>query len=305
MASAEKNFYGVLGVSEDADADTIKKAYRKLARQHHPDKNPGKRGAEERFKEIQQAYDVLGDPAKRQQYDAFRKNPFGGLGGDGGRGGYYRTPEGDYVRFDTSETGSGAGEFGGWSDLFEQFFGSRTAPQGGRAGRRAAVGNDIESILALTFEEALHGGKREIALPDGTAVRIDVPEGVEHGFRIRLRGRGHAGPGGAGDLYIRFEVQPHPRFERKGNDVYTTEAVSLVEAATGGTRAVADPYGRKVKMTIPAGIQPGRSLRLKGQGIKTTKGRGDLFVKIDLRVPEGLSDEAKEALRAWGAAYGV
>ncbi|MEZ4699424.1 MAG: J domain-containing protein [Rhodothermales bacterium] len=313
MAVADKNYYTVLGVSEDADADAIKKAYRKLARQHHPDKNPGKAGAEERFKEIQEAYDVLGDPEKRKQYDTLRKNPYAGFAGnpyagDGGQRGFYRTPDGAYVRFDTSgdtpysDAGSG---FEGFSDLFDQFFAQQRAePSGGRRPRRAP-GADIESVLPLTFDEALRGGKREISLPDGDTVRIDVPEGVDNGFKIRLKGRGQAGAGGRGDLYIRFEVSPHPRFERKGNDVLVTETIGLIDAVTGASRVVTDPYGRSVKMAIPAGLQVGKTLRLRGQGIKTEKGRGDMLVKIDVRFPERLSEEARAALIKWAETYGV
>lgn len=313
MFATDKDYYAILGVTEDASADAIKKAYRKLARQYHPDKNPGKTGAEDRFKEIQEAYDVLGSQEERKKYDRFRKNPYAYQdgtfdAGDGSRSGYYRTPDGTYVRFESSNdspfSDTSGGGFGGLGDLFEQFFERSQEPRAERRSRQARAA-DIESVLRLSFDEALRGGKREVTLPGGETVRLDVPEGVDAGFKIRLKGRGEAGPRGVrGDLYIKFEVTPHPRFERKGNDVQVVETIDMVDAAIGANRAITDPYGRTVKMTIPAGTQPGRILRLRGQGIKTAKERGDLLVKVNVQVPKKLSDEAREALKKWNDTYG-
>lgn len=306
-----KDYYDILGVDEDADAKEIKKAYRNLARKYHPDRNPDKPNAEEKFKEIQEAYSVLSDEEKRKEYDTRRKfggGGFGGgFGGNGGRSGAYRSPEGFNVRF---EQGRGAEGFGGLGDIFSSIFGggarggqTRTRdPFGGAQQQqrqpRHGQGQDVETKLRLSFDEALRGGKREITLPDGEQVRIDIPQGVRSGFKIRLRGRGQHGPTGQrGDLYVTFEVMDHPRFRRKGDDIYLTESITAMEAMLGTERRIPTPYGQRIKLTIPAGTQPGEKLRLRGQGVKTDKGTGDLYVEVDVRIPENLSESQRSALR--------
>ena len=298
-----KNYYEILGVAEEADADAIKKAYRKLARKYHPDKNPDDPKAEERFKEIQEAYSVLSDSKKRKQYDRRRKNPFGAFGdfetGNGNR--FYRAPDGTYVRY---ETGGDMGDaFGGVGDFFSSLFGggggARQADPFARQQRRAARGGrDVETTVRLTFDQALRGGTTEVRLPDGEQVRLTIPKGVRPGFKIRLRDRGEPGPGGPrGDLYVTFEVEPHPRFRREGNDLYLTETISLPEALLGTERHIENAYGKHVKVPIHAGTQPGAKLRLKGQGIETAKRTGDLYVEIDVQVPEKLTPRQEEILR--------
>ncbi len=312
QAAAKKNYYEVLGVPEDASADEIKKAYRKLARQYHPDRNQGKPDAEERFKEIQEAYEVLSDEARRREYDQLRKDPFagqgfGGFAGPGREGGarFYRTPDGTYVRVETTGAGPNAdfifndSEFGG-GDLFSQFFSER------RGRRRARGGRDIESVLRLSFEDALRGGQREITLPNGETVRLKIPEGVRSGFKIRLKGKGEPGPDGHnGDLYVVFEVEPHPRFRREGDDLIVTERISAIEAMLGTERRITNAYGKTIKVRIPPGTQPGHTLRLRGQGVKTPKGAGDLLVTIEVTVPDLLSEEAREELKAWATKHGL
>jgi molecular chaperone DnaJ/curved DNA-binding protein len=304
-----KDYYDILGVGEDASQSEIKKAYRNLARKHHPDRNPDDEGAEERFKEIQEAYSVLSDEEKRQQYDQRRR--FGGMGGNGfgqGRGG----PE---VRFEQGNFedmfgGGGGRGGGGFGDIFESFFGGGGGRRGGGQQRartrdpfqqqrrqQAATGRDVETTLRISFREALEGGKRQVKLPTGETIRLKVPQGVKDGYKVRLRGRGQQGPGGQGDLYVTFRVGEHPRFRRSGDNIYLTESVSAFDAMLGTTRQIPTPYGQKIKVTIPAGSQPGEKLRLKGQGVKTDSGQGDLYVEIDVQIPENLSDEQRETLR--------
>ncbi|PEN13322.1 molecular chaperone DnaJ [Longibacter salinarum] len=308
-----KDYYDILGVSEDASQSEIKKAYRSLARKHHPDRNPDDAAAEERFKEIQEAYSVLSDEEKRQQYDQRRK--FGGFGGNGfgaGRGGAdVRFEQGDFEDIFGGRGGPG-GRGGGFGDIFESFFGG-----GGRSQARArdpfqqqrrqqaSRGHDVETTLRLSFREALQGGKRQVKLPTGETIRLKVPQGVKDGYKVRLRGRGQQGPGGQGDLYVTFRVGDHPRFHRKGDDIHLTESVPAFDAMLGTTRQIPTPYGQKIKVTIPPGSQPGEKLRLKGQGVKTDSGQGDLYVEIDIRIPEDLTDKQKEALRAAAKDAGV
>jgi curved DNA-binding protein len=320
------NLYEVLGVSEDASAGVIKKTYRKLARESHPDRNPDDPKAEERFKQIQQAYDVLGDEEKRKQYDRMRRDPFGGGGfGEPGRGGFdpgaggrfYRTPDGTYVRMDSSGVGGtetgfdfGGADDGGFGDIFERFFRSGAAAGPGMGGpqqRRAdTAGANVEARLELSMEEALAGGKREVKLPDGGTVRITVPQGVEDETRVRLRGRGHPGPGGRrGDLFITFSVKPSPRFKREGRHLVTTETVNVAEAVLGGTKTISTAYGDQVRVPIPAGTQPGERLRLRGQGVRTEDGTGDLYVEVRVNIPKGLSQASTETFREWARGEGL
>jgi curved DNA-binding protein len=307
--SEVKDYYKVLGVAETASADEIKKAYRKLARDFHPDRNPDKPGAEDRFKEIQEAYGVVGDEAKRKEYDAMRKNPFGfgGLGGGRNGGGqYYRAPDGRYVRFESGEGGrgfedafggSGAGGFG---DLFSRFFGGQESahdPTQGRSRRQQSGGRDLQTTLRLTFAQALKGGKTEVGIPTGEKIRIDVPKGVDSGFKIRLRGRGQEGAGGRrGDLYVTFEVTPDPNFRREGKDLSVDVPISIFDAALGARRSVTNAYGERIRITIPAGSQPGDRLRLKGQGVRTDDATGDLYAEIMVTVPKNITPEQKRVL---------
>ncbi|WP_022835770.1 DnaJ C-terminal domain-containing protein [Salisaeta longa] len=295
-----KDYYDILGVSEDASAREIKKAYRTLARKHHPDRNPDNTNAEERFKEIQEAYAVLSDEEKRRQYDTQRK--FGGAGGFGnggfgGRGG----PE---VRFNQDDFfGGRGGAPGGLGDIFESFFGARQQNRGGgpfqQRQRGQQRGQDVETRLRLSFQEALRGGRKQVELPTGETVRINVPKGVRNGFKIRLRGRGQRGPSGQrGDLYVTFEVGDHPQFTRKGDDVYHTASISAFDALLGTEARIPTPYGQHIKVNIPAGTQPGEKLRLRGQGIQTEDSTGDLYVEVDVRIPTSLSEAQREHIQA-------
>ena len=294
-----KDYYNVLGVGEKASAEEIKKAYRRLARKYHPDRNPDQPDAEAKFKEVQEAYDVLSDVQKRKEYDVIRKNPFGsfgdGFGSAGGRS--YRAPHGTNIRFDM---GGDLGDAGGsFSDIFSRFFGGE-APEDVFAKRRERRmrGQDVETVLNLTFDQALNGGKTEVTLPDGATIRLDVPKGVESGFKIRLKGRGAAGYGGErGDLYVTFQVEPHPLFRREGKDLFTKVEVNALEAILGASKSVRTPYGKQIKITIPKGSQPGERLRLREQGVETDTGRGDLFVEIEIKIPKNLTQSQEAALQ--------
>ena len=303
----QKNYYEILGVPETATEDQIKRAYRKLARRHHPDRNPDDPEAETTFKEVQEAYETLRDPERRKTYDRRRKNPFEGFrfgpGPDISGTGFYRTPDGTYVRVESTGTdpfGPGAG----FGDLFEQFF-SGAGPRGYSA-RKPRSGKDVEAILSLSFEDALRGGPRTVSLPGGETVRIDVPPGVRPGFKIRIKGRGGRGEGGPhGDLYVVFDVADDPRFQRKGNDLYMTERIGAFEAILGTERRIRDAYGNTLKLKIPAGTQPGQTLRLRGQGVRTPKKQGDLLVTIEVDIPGPLPAGARTELQAWAHRHGL
>jgi len=193
-------------------------------------------------------------------------------------------------------------------DIFESFFGgggggrqqARTqGPFQQQRRQQAARGQDIETTLRISFQEALNGGKRQVKLPGGETIRLSVPQGVRDGYKVRLRGRGQQGPRGqAGDLYVTFRVSNHPRFRRKGDDVYLTESISAFEAMLGTSRKIPTPYGQKIRLNVPSGSQPGEKLRLKGQGVKTSDGQGDLYVELDVQIPEGLTESQRERVRS-------
>ncbi len=307
---ASKDFYAVLGVAEDASADDIKKAYRRLAREYHPDKNPGDKAAEDKFKEVQEAYSTLGDAAERKQYDRLRRDPFAGAygAGPGPAGGrYYRAPDGTYVNVDAAGAGpqqdytfSG----GGIEDLLGGLFGGGMGgdPFGSR--RRPAAPRDTEAQLTVSFEDALRGGPQTFRMGDET-LRLELPQGVRPGYKVRLRGRGPEGPGGRGDLYVTVEVAPHARFRREDDDLVATERINAVEAMLGTAREVETPYGGRIRVRVRPGTQPGERLRLRGQGVKTDRGTGDLYVEVAVDVPRELSDEARSTLAAWGREQGL
>jgi molecular chaperone DnaJ/curved DNA-binding protein len=315
-----QDLYDVLGVDDDASQEEIKKAYRTLARKHHPDRNPDDPNAEEKFKEIQQAYSILSDEEKRQQYDARRR--FGGGGTGGGRGSWDRSAGGGgpNVRFEQGNFDEAFGG-GGLGDIFENFFGEGRG--GGGRGRdpfsqqrqqqqrqrqqrrqqqrsRQPSGQDIETTLRLSFRQALEGGRRKVELPTGESIRLKIPTGVKDGTKIRLNGRGQPSrqpSGQRGDLYVTFEVGDHPRFDREGDDIHLTETIDMFEAVFGTECSVPTPYGQHLKLSIPPGTQPGEKLRLKNQGVKTDDGRGDLYVEVDVHIPDSLTNRQQEILR--------
>jgi molecular chaperone DnaJ len=312
----EKDFYAVLGVSKDADAAAIKKAYRKLARTMHPDHNPGDAVAESKFKEVGEAYAVLSDPEQRQQYDQLRAMAGGarfraGAGGPGGAqtggfedlfGGVFGGaggPGGSRVRFPQG-AGAGTGTNGGFEDLLGGLFGGGGGFGQTRGGRRGA---DLAAVTTLPFRQAVEGSTVALGV-EGRTVKARIPAGVRDGQKIRLRGKGRPGENGApaGDLEVTVRVTPHPVFALDGDNLRVTLPVAFDEAALGAEVSVPTLDGGSVRLKIPAGTPSGRTLRVKGRGVKTATGTGDLLVTVQVVVPQRLSAAAKEAVQAFGIA---
>ena len=322
-----KDYYSTLGVAKTATAKELKQAYRKLARKHHPDVNQGNKSAESRFKEINEAYEVLGDPAKRKKYDELGANwrmyEQAGAPGQGG--------------FDPSQAGGGGWNinFGGgtggtrtmtedemremfgdanpFSDFFKTFFGGsmnaeepRGRARGARGARAARAGRDVEQELELGLEDAYHGTMRRFSIQhDGESRTVDVriPAGVTDGSRVRVSGEGEQGTGGAqsGDLYLRIRLAPHPQFERKGRDLYTRVPIPLTTAVLGGEAEVKTLGGKSLRLKIPATTQNGQVFRLKGHGMPVAgkpAEHGDLYATVDVQLPRQLTPEQRAHFEA-------
>ncbi len=267
-----KDYYQLLGVTEHAQLGEIKRAYRTLARTYHPDCNPGDPVAAERFKGVLEAYEVLADPVRRQQYDRIRQSPFGA--------------------FAQAVEGDGFGDF--YGRLVDEYKQALDETQ-------RWPGTDFDAQVGLTFEQALRGGKTQITLPDGRTAHVTVPKGVRDGLTIRLKGKDPAPQNGTshlGNLYVTFRVAADSRFRREGEHLHLTETISALEAMLGTTRTITNAYGRTIKLPIPPGTQPGERFRLRGQGVATCKHAGDLLVEIAVSVPRELTDEQRERLRA-------
>ena len=281
---AEKDHYKVLGVSKTASQDEIKKAYRKLAKDLHPDKNAGDKKIEDRFKEVSAAYDVLGDPKRRAEYDEMQRLGASGFrpGPGGFPGGF---PGGGF------QTNFDAGQFGDINDLLGGLFGG-----GARRGPRR--GADYETSVSISFDDSLRGVTLPLRLDAGTT-QARIPAGVKNGQRIRLKGKGAAGEPGApaGDLYITVSVTPHAVFDRDGNNLTVTVPVKFEEAVNGADIEVPVFDGNPVTIRIPAGTKSGAKFRARGKGVQASSGTsGDLVVTVDIAVPKDLSNKAKKAL---------
>ena len=308
--SRSKNYYKILGVDEKATADEIKKRYRSLARKYHPDHNPDRPDAEERFKAIQEAYDVLSDDEQRAAYDRAKTDPLGGFQAANGER-FYRSTDGTYVRHprrpNAEDDFFGNGDAtGGFSTIFNRFFGAdqKPPPQQRKKGRRRSS-LDVSTRLRLSLEQALLGGKTEITLPSGETVRINIPKGVHTGFKIRLKGKGEIGTTSTGDLYVTFEVEPHSYYRRRGNDLHITTTVNPLEVIIGISRNIMNAYGERIKLKIPPGTQHGAKLRLRGQGVKTTREEGDMYVHIEIATPDNLTPEQLAVLKEAGKKIGL
>lgn len=295
---AEKDYYAVLGVPKTASESDVKKAYRKLAQRYHPDANPGNREAEEKFKEISQAYDVLSDARTRKEYDQFRQMlQTGFVGFPGGAGARRIRVE------DLGDLFGDRGAGGTFQDLIgDDLIGTLFGRGRGRAaGMR---GSDLETEATIGFLEALEGTTVSLRLADPEtgdtrSLKVKIPPGVQDGARIRVPGRGGASPGGSrpGDLYVRVRVEPHPIFGRRGPDLTMQLPITFVEAALGADVEVPTLNGSKVKLKIPAGTQPGKTFRIRGKGARAGGSRGDLLVSVNVVVPPKLSKESRELLR--------
>jgi molecular chaperone DnaJ len=363
---AKRDYYEVLGVAKDSSKDDIKKAYRRLAIQNHPDKNPGDKAAEERFKEATEAYEVLGDDQRRQAYDQFG---FAGVEGMGGAG---SAQDFSSVFKDFEDIFGG---FGGFSNIFDSLFGGGGGEARSRGGERAARGANLRYDLELSFEQAVFGAAIEIAYTkndscktcrgsgsaDGAGkrvcptcqgsgqvrrssgffsiaqtcpscrgegsvidkpcrdcagsglskkkqkIKVTIPAGVEDGKRVSIPGQGDTGPnsGPPGDLYVFIHVRGHEYFERDGADLYCAIPISLTMAALGGEVSFATIEGKTIKVSVPAGIQNGKMLRVREEGVPVPGGRrGDLYLKILVQVPQKLSKRGRELLEMLREAEG-
>lgn len=299
---AEKDYYDLLGVKKTATDEEIKKAYRSLAKKYHPDKNKGNKDAENKFKEISEAYAVLSDTEKRTQYDRLGREafsfgggqgPFGG--GGGGFGGF------DFSQFTEQFGGGGArgrrtsgkrpaGGAGGFTDIFSELFG------GGGFQGEPQRGGDIEAETTIDFRDAVLGTTLDLQLPGHGSTKVKIPEGVTDGQKLRLRGKGQTGPAGAGDLNVIVKVRPHPFFERRGDDIYIDLPVTIGEAMRGGEIEVPTIHG-PVRARIPAGTQGGQTFRLSGKGVKKKGGAyGDHYYRVQVVLPRDASRDALEAV---------
>ena len=268
----EKDYYAILGVDKKADGGTIKKKYRQLARELHPDKTKGDKKLEDRFKEVSEAYDILSDDKKRAEYDQARE------------------------MFKSGAFRQGANQFGGdfsdlfnSGDIFSQIFGGRRGPR---------KGADLQSSVTISFRDAIFG--KQIDISKGLTVRI--PAGISDGGKVRVKGRGEPGEAGPGDLFVVVSVVPHPVFSRKGENIHVTVPVSFTEAALGADIPVPTLEGDEVKVRIAPGTQNGKTLRVKGRGVKKGVNAGDLMVSIEVQVPHRVDGKAKRALEEFAEA---
>jgi molecular chaperone DnaJ len=315
-----KDYYQILGVSEAASPDEIKKQFRKLAMKYHPDRNHGDKAAEDKFKGISEAYDTLSDPKKKQEYDTMRKyGAFAGAGASGGSGGFggggfdfsqlFRQGGGPGGGFQTFRS-SGMDGLNGFEDILNSFFGggqggfsfSRGGRPGARQGRRRAQrAPNVEASLVVNFMESVRGTRRELVIqPTGKKLKVRIPAGIENGGKIRLKGQGQPDPfsGQFSDLIITVKVMPDQNFERKGNDVYTKVKVSFKDAILG-TKVQVKTLTKTISLNLKPGTQPGALMRLKGQGLSVGDKHGDCYVRIEVELPETITDEQRKMLEGW------
>jgi DnaJ-class molecular chaperone len=282
--------YTVLGVKRDASQEDIQKAYRRLAKKLHPDLNPGNKKAEEQFKQVATAYDLVGDPAKRVRFD---RGEIDASGQERPQQQYYR----DFADRGGHAYSSDAGfaDFDGAEDILSEIF--------GRQGRSNAPrrGSDVQYHLTLDFLDAINGGKQQLTLPDGSSLDVNIPPGIKNGQSLRLRGKGRPGLNGgpAGDALIEIEVRPHPLLKRKGDNIHVELSIPLADAVLGGRISVPTPTG-PVTMTVPKWSNTGSVLRLKGKGVPRPDGtRGDEHIALKVMLPDKPDPELERLIAQW------
>ena len=269
----EKDYYAILGVDKKADGATIKKKYRQLARELHPDKTKGDKKLEDRFKEVSEAYDILSDDKKRAEYDQAREMF---------KSGAFRQGANQF-------SGDFSDLFNGGGDIFSQIFGGRRGPR---------KGADVQASITISFRDSIFG--KEVDIKPNLTVRI--PAGIGDGGKVRVKGRGEPGEAGPGDLYVIVNVVPHPVFSRKGENIHVTVPVTFTEAALGADIPVPTLEGDEVKVRIAPGTPNGKTFRVKGRGVKKGVNAGDLMVSIEVQVPQRVDGNAKKALEDFAAA---
>lgn len=281
----EKDYYQILGVAGNADAAAIKKQYRKLARELHPDKTKGDKKLEDRFKAVSEAYDILSDDKKRREYDEARQAFKSG-----------RVPPG----FNGGDQGFNGGDFsdlfGPSGDIFSTLFG----------GARQRHGADLQTEAAISFKDSIYGTELNLRLsPSGsapTSITTRVPAGIKDGAKIKIKGRGAPGAAGPGDLYVLVHVTPHPIFSRKDENIHLTLPITFSEAALGADISIPTLDGDEVTLRIAPGTPSGRTLRVKGRGVKKGSSVGDLMITLDVRIPQRVDGEAKRAIEEFAKA---
>jgi DnaJ-class molecular chaperone len=299
--------YQELGVSRSASTDEIRKAFRKLAKQHHPDTNPDNKAAEERFKQVSAAFDILGDAAKKKKFDAGEIDADGretmrGFGGAGAGGG--NPFGGGFQRGGFQSRGGADGPEIDLSDLFGDILGRGARGGGGFGGGQSGGGfsprgADVKARLDIDLEEAIRGGKKRVAFSDGRTIDVTIPVGAQEGQTLRLKGQGSPGRGGQGDAMIELTIKPHPIYKREGETLVMDLPISIPDAVLGGKIEAPTPDGN-VMLAVPKGSNSGATLRLKGRGLADAKGkRGDLLARLVVTLPETIDPDLEKFAQAW------
>lgn len=312
----KKDYYKILGVSESASQDEIKKAYRELAKKYHPDKNPGNAKAAERFKEISEAYSILGDEKKRKEYDTLRKNPFGNFSGfGGGKGTNWGAGDFQNFHFDLGDIFGDLFGFGStgsrrskrYTYNFDGFSGAENPFTQQTKETMNTQSLDYETSLTIPFKTAVFGGEALVQSPTGKTIKVKIPAGIENGKKIKIKNQGwKAGNGLTGDLYVKIFVEKNPEYEIDGLNLIKNVWISVFEAMMGAEKTIETLDGKKIKIKIPAGSDSGKLLKVPGMGIKKSASeKGDLLLRINITVPKNLSEKHKKQLKKIASELGI